>query len=133
MITIQEFVRWLEAQGVENLYGGYIPKGKTQVIGVYSRDPVAQPESYGQSSYSIRGLTLLIHWTKALDATEEQALSLYSLLDRASFQTANHTGWIECTRVPVDVGKDENGICEYTLDISVYAKQINQEVMNNGG
>lgn len=124
MITIKEFIQWLESQGVTDLYGGYIPKGKTQVIGVYSRDAVAQPEAYGTPSYSIKGLTLLVHWTKALDVTEDKALSLYNMLDRAKFQTTAHTGWIECTRVPVDVGKDDNGVCEYTLDISVYAKPI---------
>ncbi|MCR4670585.1 MAG: minor capsid protein [Saccharofermentans sp.] len=124
MMTIKEFIRWLESQGITDLYGGYIPKGKTQVLGVYSRDPAVQPESYGPSSYSVKNLTILVHWTKALDVTEDKAISLYNILKRANFTTTKHTGWIDCPRPPVDVDKDENGICEYTLDVTVYAKPI---------
>lgn len=132
MMTLQEFVTWLKAQGLTGIYAGYIPKDKDSVIGVYKRPDVAQPEAYGQSSYCILGLTILVHWTKDMYATETQANALYDLLDRAHFTTASHTGWIHVTRGPVDVGKDEKGICEMTLDISVYAKQILTGGNNNG-
>lgn len=132
MMTTKEFVTWLESQGVAQVYEGYIPKDKDRVIGIYKRSDVAQPEAYGQSSYDILGLTILIHWTKGMDATETQANALYALLDRASFSTTSHTGWIQVARGPVDVGKDEKGICEWTIDISVYAKQILTGGNNNG-
>ncbi|MBR5386449.1 MAG: hypothetical protein IK142_02595 [Clostridiales bacterium] len=132
MMTIKEFVTWLESQGVDGVYEGYIPKDKERVIGVYKRPDVAQPEAYGQSSYNILGLTILIHWTKGMEATETQANALNALLDRAPFSTTSHTGWIKVTRGPVDVGKDEKGICEWTIDISVYAKPINTGGNNNG-
>lgn len=122
MMTIKQFIRWLESQGITDLYGGYIPKGKTQVLGVYVRDGVAQPEAYGSSSYSIKPFTILIHWTKAIDATEDKAISLYRMLHRARFETNEYTGWIECPRNPVDVGKDDNGVCEFVLDVNCYVK-----------
>jgi hypothetical protein len=67
-----------------------------------------------------------------MEATETQANALYALLDRASFSTTSHTGWIQVARGPVDVGKDEKGICEWTIDISVYAKHILTGGNNNG-
>jgi len=122
MITTQYFVSWLKSQGVSDIYAGYIPKDKERVIGVYRRPDVAEPEAYGQSSYSILGLTILLHWSKGYYETEEKANKLYALMDRATFTTETHSGWIKCVRAPQDVGKDEKGICEMTLDISVYAK-----------
>lgn len=122
MMTIQEFVTWLKSQSVSGVYAGYIPKDKEQVIGVYKRPSVAQPQAYGKSSYSILGLTILIHWTKGLYETEAEANRLCSILNRAKFTTASHQGWIAITRGPEDVGKDEKGVCEMVIDISVYAK-----------
>jgi hypothetical protein len=122
MMTIQEFVTWLKSQSVSGVYAGYIPKDKEQVIGVYKRPSVAQPQAYGQSSYSILGLTILIHWTKGMYETEAEANRLCDILRRANFTTANHTGWITITREPEDVGKDDKGICEMVIDISVYVK-----------
>ena len=43
MMTIKEFATWLESQGVNGVYEGYIPKDKDSVIGVYKRPEVAQP------------------------------------------------------------------------------------------
>lgn len=124
MMTLHEFVTWFKSQGATGVYAGYIPKDKEQVIGVYKRPSVGQPQAYGQSSYSILGLTILVHWTKGMYETETEANRLCDLLRRKNFTTASHTGWITITREPEDVGKDEKGICEMVIDISVYAKNL---------
>lgn len=120
-ITTKEFITWLKTQGLTDLYGGYIPKNKEQVIGVYARKDPDTVNGYN-STYGIKGFTLLIHWTKGLYETEEKAIELHDLLDRAKYSNATHNGWISCDGNPVDAGKDENGVCEWVLDVTVYVK-----------
>lgn len=120
-MTIEEFISWLKTQNITDVYAGYIPKGKTNVIGVYARPNSGKVQGYNPS-YSIRGLTILIHGTKGLYETETKALSLYKMLSRATFSTTDHNGWIECKGYPVDIGKDENGVCEYSFDLTLYIK-----------
>lgn len=133
MLTLQEFITWLKTLNMTGLYAGYYPKDKTQVIGVYNRSGEKQPEAYGSgSSYKITSLTLLVHWTKGVYETEAKANALYDLLNRAKISTTAHEGWIECKRAPQDVGKDENGVCEYSLDINIYAKKVEQNITTGG-
>ena len=119
--TTQEMVDWLKTKKLTGLYAGYIPKDKTQVIGVYSRTNPVHVQGY-TSSYNVKGFTILVHWNKSLYDTETKANAIHDLLDRANFSNTSHNGWIECEGNPVDVGKDENGICEWTLDMTVHVK-----------
>ena len=120
-MTIEEFIAWLKTMSITGLYAGYIPKNSTKVIGVYARPNTSDARGY-KPTYGIRGLTLLIHWTKGMYETEKAALSLHKKLNRAHFATTDHNGWIECSGYPVDVGKDENGVCEWSLDLTLYIK-----------
>lgn len=120
-LTTQEFVAWLKTKGLTGLYAGYVPKDKTQVIGVYTRTNPVPVNGYN-STYNVKGFQLLFHWTKSLYDTETKAFIVYDLLDRAKFINDSHNGWIECEGNPVDIGKDENGICEWSLDVTVYVK-----------
>lgn len=127
-ITTQELVTWLKTKGLTGLYSGYVPKDKTQVIGVYTRTNPMPVNAY-KATYNVKGFTLLFHWTKSLYDTETKAFQVYELLNRAKFSNTSHNGWIECDGNPVDVGKDENGVCEWTLDLTVYVK----DNTNTGG
>ena len=122
--TTQEMITWLKSLGLTDLYAGYVPKDKSCVIGVYTRPNPVSVKGY-RTTYNVKGFTLLIHWTKSLYDTEAKATELHGLLERAKFNNDSHNGWIECDGNPVDVGKDENGICEWTLDLTVYVKNNN--------
>lgn len=120
-LTTQELVNWLKTKGLTGLYAGYYPKDKARVFGVYTRTNPVSVNGY-RPTYNVKGFTIIIHWTKSLYETEAKANELHELLDRAKFSNDSHNGWIECNGNPVDVGKDENGICEYSLDLTVYVK-----------
>lgn len=97
---------------------GFINKTKEKTIGIYERK--SQPiNTYGKPSYSVKNLTILVHWTKGSTSCEEKAQEIARVLNRYKFDN----GWVVVDAPPVDVGKDENEIFERTLDLTIYIKE----------
>lgn len=94
---------------------GFINKNKEQTVGIYERQSTPV-NSYGKSSYSIKRLTILVHWSKSQIACENMANTIAEKIERYRF----NNGWVDLDSPPIDVGRDENEIFERTLNISVY-------------
>ena len=73
---------------------------------------------YEYSSYDIRRISLLIHWNKSVQASEQAAYELYEKLKNVSSLSIGDTP-IHCIILqvpePVDVGTDDKGVYEYVI------------------
>lgn len=120
-MTIKQFCEDVLYMVLPELNGitsyGFINKDKERAIGVYERqtEPV---NAYGKSSYSIKRLRVLVHWTKSSDMCEQMAEQISKKLDR--YKTNN--GWVDATP-SIELGRDENEIFERVIDLTIYTKE----------
>ncbi len=116
---------WIATLGVtapENVYSGKLPDKQQKSIGVYSRTgsgyPVTALGGYEASSYDLKRISLLVHWTVKQREAEGAALKLFELLrTQGPFELSGKKVW--CVRLevpePQDVGTDDTGIFEYVI------------------
>lgn len=128
MITNKEFITWLKGRVPETaFYNSSINRDLDQCVGVYARrNGLIQPQAVGQAStYGVKSLMLLVHWTKNADTCEQKALALWDTLRTAGTaeQIGNGVCWIEARNAPVSVGRDEQGIFETVLDFEVHIRK----------
>jgi hypothetical protein len=118
-MTIKDFAENVLYTAIPSLKGitsyGFINKNKAQTVGLYERrsTPV---NTYRESSYLIKQLTILVHWSKSSTECELKAEEIANALDRYSFEG----GWVDVDSPPIDVGRDENEVFERTIDITIY-------------
>jgi hypothetical protein len=105
-----------------NVYIGKLNNKKDHSVGVYHRQgngpPVTALGGYEYSSYDIRRISLLVHWDKDVQASEEAAYNLYEKLKNVSSLSIGDTP-INCIILqvpePIAVGTDDNGVYEYVI------------------
>lgn len=126
--TNKQVAEWLKTKDATTLFfRSGINKDLAQCVGIYSRrNGRNQPRAVGgQSSYGIKALTFLVHWTANADTCEEKAQQLIDLFRTAGTTEVigSNTGYFLALQDPVDVGRDEKGIFERTFDIDfIYRK-----------
>lgn len=105
-----------------NVYIGKLNNKKDHSVGVYHRQgngpPVTALGGYEYSSYDIRRISLLVHWDKDVQASEEAAYNLYEKLKNISSLSIGDIP-INCIILqvpePICVGTDDNGVYEYVI------------------
>lgn len=88
--------------------------------------PVIALGGIANTSYNIKKISLLIHWNNASDETEQKAIELYEkiLTSHPSMIGGYEINFIGMlTNEPIDVGRDEKGICEYVIEFEIYYKR----------
>lgn len=125
MLRLEDIRGFIAGIGVSedaNTYIGKLNNKKLHSIGVYHRkgsgNPVVALGGYDCSSYDIRRISLLIHWDKDVQASEEVAYQLYEKLKNQSSLVIGDTPVhfiILQVPEPVDVGTDDNGVYEYVI------------------
>ncbi|ASA26358.1 hypothetical protein B9T62_16910 [Paenibacillus donghaensis] len=119
-------MEWLE-QRVEcpAWYIGKIDSSKTQCIGLYNINagtPVLAIGGLENTSYAVKAVSILVHWSKNADTAERKAQEVYAAL-------FGQSGVIGGKRViafnmrtpePVDVGTDDAGIYEHVIETTIY-------------
>lgn len=126
MIYLSDIRDWLKTLiSADYYYIGKLDGKKDRSIGVYQRKNPAPPiMAIGQmSSYEIKPISILIHWNKNANETEQTAYELYRQLRAVSSLTLNNTNvyFIALFQSePVDVGTDDNGIYERVIELDVY-------------
>lgn len=127
-MTIKQVIVWLKvkAPGV-SFFNSCIDKNLTQCVGVYARkNGPEQPKAIGgRSSYGIKAITVLVHWTTNADTCEIKANELQELFRAAgsSETIGSTTGYFISPIDPVSVGTDAVGIFEYVFDVNlIYRK-----------
>lgn len=126
MIFLSDVRDWVKTLiPAEYYYIGKLDGKKDKSIGVYQRKNPAPPVvSIGQpSSYEVKPVSILIHWSKNANETERTAYELYKQLEAVSSLDINNTHiyFLELLQSePVDVGTDDNGVYERVIEFDLY-------------
>ena len=125
MLRLEDIRGFIAGIGVSedaNTYIGKLNNKKPHSIGVYHRkgsgNPVVALGGCDCSSYDIRRSSLLIHWDKDVQASEEAAYRLYEKLKNQSGLILGDTPvhfLILRVPEPVDIGTDDHGVYEYVI------------------
>lgn len=72
-------------------------------------------------SYRLLPITILLRWTNSPVEAAAKAQELFEFFDEKTF-TINEQRVFVISRYdfPIDLGSDENGICEYSLELDFY-------------
>ena len=125
MLTLDDIRGYIGGLGItadRNVYIGKLNSKKDHSIGVYHRQgsgpPVMALGGHDYSSYDIRRISLLVHWTKSKGESEKAAYGLFNKLREITRLTIGETPIrYLCLMVPEpqDVGTDDSGIYEYVI------------------
>jgi len=125
-VTLSGIKDWLKTLNVADNYSiGRIDNNKDKSLGVYSRRSVYElVESIGRkSSYDIKAISVLLHWTRNAMETENAVLNLWEKLKAATDITigGHRVNYIYFnTSEPVSVGADDKGVYEYVIELDLY-------------
>lgn len=128
MITVDNFIDYLAAKfppyaGL--IFNGFIDRNQEQAIGVYSKnrnDPIVVYGHFG--SLKSKSISILVHWGRDADAAENVANAIYVAMETEPGGTA--IGSYRLVKfdmmddTPVNISRDDNGICEYTIRAAIY-------------
>ena len=128
MITLEQVTDWIEALGIgEHFYFGKLDGNMQKAIGVYNRkEPLPAIIALGgtsNSTYNIKRISILVHWNQSASDTEESAMQLYQNIAQSSNVTIGDSKvyFIRLSQnEPIDLGTDDNGIFEYSIEFDVY-------------
>lgn len=130
ILTLLDVAEHLSSLGIvdrSHLYCGKMQDKKDRCIGVYNlKKSRAKREVIGgdtNSSYAVKPVSLLVHWDKSTERTENAANALYEAVGGIRNVTVNGKR-ILFTRLltdyPADVGTDDNGIYEMVVEADFY-------------
>lgn len=131
MITLANIRDWLKTFEIaENYYIGKLDNKKDKSIGVYSlnkpNSPVIALGGLENTTYNIKSVSVLIHWTKNADETEKAAFDLFDkLLSIKNVQINGIQIYYLKLNVsePIDVGTDDKGVYERVIEFDLYYKR----------
>lgn len=132
MMTLADVLEWLKTLDTkfEHYYMGTLDSKKDKSLGVYNLKredkPIIALGGLECTSYNVKRISLLIHWNNASDETENKAIELFEKLLTArpikiGQYSINFIGML--TNGPIDVGRDDKGICEYVIEFEIYYKR----------
>lgn len=117
-----------------SFYVGRIDKDVTHCIGVYTSKSSPRAMAIGgpqNSSYSVWGSTILVHWGKSATDCENMANTVYEMLNGMSdVITQDGTRIVSVDLLdphPIDIKSDDKGILEMIIRANVY---YDKEVAN---
>ena len=136
MIYLKDVNKWLKTLNTkfDNYYIGFLDKKKDKSIGVYNLKredkPIIALGGIENTSYNVKKVSLLVHYSNASDETEEIANNIFEDIMNASPKMIGEhkvmfIGML--TNEAIDVGRDEKGICEYVIEFEIYYKRKKEE------
>lgn len=125
MLRLTDIQDWIISLGVaeeDHVYIGKLDNKKQKSIGIYNRSGSGSPDialgGLACTSYDTRAISLLIHWNKYKEESEDAAYRLFEKLRNISSLNIGDTH-ISYLRLmvpePQDVGTDDNGVYEYVI------------------
>lgn len=129
MISLLNILEWIEEFGIaEHYHIGKLDSKEEKSIGVYQKNADREPRKClgGYESYDIKGISILIHWNKDADETEQAAMKLYDAISKVTSLTINniHIPYIKMLMSePEDVGTDSNGVYERVIWFDLYYRK----------
>lgn len=134
MLSLKDIRQYISGLGIaadNNVYIGKLDNKKQKSIGVYSR-PTSGPPGMALggldcTTYDIKHISLLVHWTRSKDESEQAAFELFEKLRSVTSLSIGDTH-INYLRLmvpePQDVGTDDCGVYEYVIWLDfLYARK----------
>lgn len=128
-LTLLEIADMLaELLSFEDITAGTIDGSLSETIGVYQRGEFVPRECIGTApSYEIAKLRLLVRWGKNPTTAEAKAAELAGLVQALrDMPTGSHIIKFADVKAVRAIGKDEKGVCEYTVDADVIYSERNE-------
>ncbi len=128
-LTLLEVADMLaELLSFEDITAGTIDGSLSETIGVYQRGEFVPRECIGTApSYEIAKLRLLVRWGKNPTTAEAKAAELAGLVQALrDMPTGSHIIKFADVKAVRAIGKDEKGVCEYTVDADVIYSERNE-------
>ena len=126
-MTTEQVLAWIKTltTKAENYYCGMLNAKKDKSFGVYQlKESRARDIAIGkQTKTATKGISVLVHWTSSTRETENIAAELYKNLAEAADITVGEfkVNYIQLLHnEPIDVGMDENGVCERVIEFVIY-------------
>ncbi len=126
MMTLAEIRDWMKTKiTCPAWYIGKIDGKKPECIGLYNiagRQPFIALGGLDNTSYTVKSVSILVHWGKNADTAERKAQEVYAALFGAAAVIGGKRVIMFEMRVsePVNVGTDEEGIYEYVIETNIY-------------
>lgn len=128
-MTTEQVLNWLESLSVkaDHYYCGTLNTKKEKSFGVYQlKESRARDIAIGgmaTTKTGVKGVSILVHWNSSTRESENAAAALYAAIARATGpvigdKKVNYINLIH--NEPIDVGTDENGICERVIEFVIY-------------
>ena len=128
LANIRDFLKRFDL--FEHYYIGKLDNKQDKSLGIYSfkRNEPTVTAIGGDSSYDIKGVSLLIHYNNNADETEIAALRLFEKLRTVKDVTIGNTQIYMIQLLmpePVDVGTDDKGVYERVIEMKIYYERKN--------
>jgi hypothetical protein len=126
MMTLAEVRDWMKTQvSCLNWYIGKIDGSKPECIGLYNLNngtPVLAIGGLENTSYAVKAISILVHWSKNADTAERKAQEVYAALFGQSAVISGKRVISFQMRMPepVSVGTDDAGIYEYVIETTIF-------------
>ncbi|MDF9845175.1 MULTISPECIES: minor capsid protein [unclassified Paenibacillus] len=126
MMTLAAVRDWMKTQvDCPNWYIGKADTSKPQCIALYSMNnesPVLAIGGLENTSYAVKPISILVHWTKNADTAEQKAQEVYAALfgQPAVIAGKRVISFQMRTSEPVSVGTDDAGYYEYVIEVTIY-------------
>ena len=111
----------------EHYYCGMLNSKKDKSFGIYQlKDSRSRDIALGgmtNTKTATKGISILVHWTQSTRETEDIAAALYDALATAQNVVigGKQVNYIQLLHnEPIDVGADENGICEHVIEFIIH-------------
>lgn len=125
MLTLKDIRQWVADLGLaadSNVYIGKLDNKKAKSIGVYGRRTTGEPHralgGLDCTTYDVRPVSILVHWTRSQSESEAAANELFEKLKNVTNLIIGDTH-IDYLRLmvpePQDVGTDDDGVYEYVI------------------
>lgn len=126
-MTTENVLLWIKSLSpkADNYYCGMLNAKNEKSFGVYQlKESRARDIALGnQTKTGTKGISILVHWTSSTRETENFAARLYKSLAEATDINIgeNKVNYIQLLHnEPIDVGMDENGVCERVIEFVIY-------------
>lgn len=118
----KEDYEWCETISI-----GKIDKNQEKAICFYnSKRQLAYSPTVGKNTKStyIKPITILLRYTKNQDSAEKQALSIYEFFEERTFFIDEKRIFVMMeTEEPINLGTDDKGIYEYSIEMNLYTER----------
>lgn len=126
-MTTESVMAWVKTLSPKatNYYCGFLDSKKDKSFGVYQlKESRAREVAIGKATKTeSKGISILVHWNHSTRETDNAAAALYDSLAAASAAVigGKNVNYIKLlNNEPVDVGTDENGVCERVIEFIIY-------------